>query len=247
MLTQTILRTLLRIARIAVYSIHKWQNALPSNESVKMVLSETATAADGGCPNMSNRFAAGFYWVHMLGELGDQKLHQVYRQDLVGFSGIGGGSSYALAGPPGWYNEDVQGALTPNPDFFITALQRRLVGSKRFEVKGDDEDKILHAACSKNEGVVLSFTNILNDTLRIDIHYDDEWSDSDDINLDMYVFTAPNGNLTSDVIELNGNSLALDFDAPLLPSTVHTRSLALPAYSYGYIVDRSIVVEACME
>ena len=98
------------------------------------------------------------------GELGDQKLHQVYRQDLVGFSGIGGGSSYALAGPPGWYNEDVQGALTPNPDFFITALQRRLVGSKRFEVKGDDEDKILHAACSKNEGVVLSFTNVLNET-----------------------------------------------------------------------------------
>ena len=193
---------------------------------------------------MSNRFAAGFYWVHMLGELGDQKLHQVYRQDLVGFSGIGGGSSYALAGPPGWYNEDVQGALTPNPDFFITALQRRLVGSKRFEVKGGEE-KTLHAACSKDGGVVLSFTNVLSEVVGIDIDYDGELSDADNITLDMYVFTAPNGNLTSDVIELNGDSLALDFDAPLLPSTVHTRSLVLPAYSYGYIVDRSIVVEAC--
>ena len=27
---------------------------------------------------------------------------KAYRQDLVGFSGINGGSSYALAGPPGW-------------------------------------------------------------------------------------------------------------------------------------------------
>lgn len=81
-----------------LHSIQKWQDALPSNSSAKLVLSETATAADGGCHNMSNRFVAGFYWIHMLGELGDAGLHQVYRQDLVGFSGILGPSSYTLIG-----------------------------------------------------------------------------------------------------------------------------------------------------
>jgi len=46
-------------------SVGQWQDDLPSNESIKLVLSETATAADGGCHNMSNRFVAGFYWVRV--------------------------------------------------------------------------------------------------------------------------------------------------------------------------------------
>jgi len=183
----------------------------------------------------------------MLGELGDAKLHQVYRQDLVGFSGINGGSSYALAGPPGWYDEKTQGiTLTPNPDFFITALQRRLVGSKRFLVEGND--KVFHAACSKDVGIVLSFTNVNSSELEVDIDYDDNDDDDivDDVTIEMYVFTAPNGNLTSDVMELNGDLVPASFDALLTPSILHTRSLVLPAYSYGFIVDRSVVVKSCM-
>ena len=70
----------------------------------KLVLSETATAADGGCPGLSNSFAAGFYFVDVLGMAGEMGFHQVYRQDLVGFSGVNGGSSYPLAGEPGWFN-----------------------------------------------------------------------------------------------------------------------------------------------
>ena len=118
------------------------------------------------------------------------------------------------------------------------------MGSKRFRVKA--EDTTLHAACCKDGGIVLSFTNVKNESLGIDIEYDGAVNDANDITIDMYVFTSPQGNLTSNVIELNGNSLALEFDAPLVPSTIHTRSLVLPAYSYGFIVDRSIFVNACV-
>ena len=59
----------------------------------KLILSETATTGDGGCVNASNTFAAGFSWVHQLGLVSRLGYWHAYRQDLVGFSGIGGGSS----------------------------------------------------------------------------------------------------------------------------------------------------------
>ena len=46
--------------------------------------------------------SSGFFWIDQLGLTANEGYWKVYRQDLVGFSGINGGSSYALAGPPGW-------------------------------------------------------------------------------------------------------------------------------------------------
>ena len=86
----------------------------------KMVWSESATTGDGGCNSnnnasdavTSNSFIAGFYWISALSMAAKIGYVNVYRQDLVGFSGMGsfgagghlmsGGSSYALAGDPGW-------------------------------------------------------------------------------------------------------------------------------------------------
>ena len=104
----------------------------------KIVLSETATTGDGGCVNLSNTFAAGFFWVDQLGLTAAAGYWKVYRQDLVGFSGIDGGSSYALAGPPGWVGGGAAGpqgpwptgALVANPDFFTSVLWKRLMGPR---------------------------------------------------------------------------------------------------------------------
>ena len=68
----------------------------------KLVLSETATTGDGGCPGLSNRFVAGFYFVDILGATGEIGVWQVYRQDFAGFSGINGGSSCNRDGPRTW-------------------------------------------------------------------------------------------------------------------------------------------------
>ena len=45
---------------------------------------------------------------------------KAYRQDFVGFSGIGGGSSYALAGPPGWVGGGGGGPVTA-ADYGLTS------------------------------------------------------------------------------------------------------------------------------
>lgn len=102
--------------------------------STRLVLSEFASAADGGCVNMSNTFAAGFFFVDMIGRVAEAGFWQAYRQDLVGFSGIGFGSSYALAGDPGWFSLAASGPLEPNPDYFTALLWRTLVGSVLFSV-----------------------------------------------------------------------------------------------------------------
>ena len=67
---------------------------------------------------------------------------QVYRQDLVGFSGINGGSSYALTGVPGWFNHNTNGKLLPNPDYFTARLYRKLVGAIRLSTNYEVDSEI---------------------------------------------------------------------------------------------------------
>ena len=119
----------------------------------KLILSETATTGDGGCVNISNTFLAGFFWVNQLGLVSAAGYWKAYRQDMVGFSGINGGSSYALAGPPGWVGSgtadserpgpprtaDGEGSAPPlpawptgplqaNPDYFTSLLWKAIMG-----------------------------------------------------------------------------------------------------------------------
>jgi heparanase 1 len=122
--------------------LRNWRDAQRrSAPQARIVLSETATTGDGGCVNLSNTFAAGFFWVDQLGLTASEGYWKVYRQDLVGFSGINGASSYALAGPPGWVGDMAAnhssrlrrwptGPLQANPDFFTSILWKRLVGHR---------------------------------------------------------------------------------------------------------------------
>ena len=68
-------------------AVIKWQQmARELAPKASFILSETASAADGGCPGLSNTFLAGFYFIDILGEMVSLGVHQVFRQDLVGFS-----------------------------------------------------------------------------------------------------------------------------------------------------------------
>jgi hypothetical protein len=96
-----------------------------------VILGETATTNMGGCPGLSDRFVAGFYFLYMLGELASHGVAQVNRQDLTGFSSQTEPSQYLLAGPPGW----VRGpGLTPHPDYFLAVLFKQIVGSAALNV-----------------------------------------------------------------------------------------------------------------
>lgn len=237
--------------------VAQWQSvAREFAPGANLVLSETATAADGGCPGLSNSFLAGFYFVDILGELAAMGVHQVYRQDLVGFSGIGGGSSYALLGNPGWYNREIGGRLAPNPDYFTALLYRTLVGSQRLRVEvrggsgssdvGDDGKEgelVAYAACAVGGGVVISFLNPGNTSVLMAVNVEGGGA-KESGPLDVYMLTAPGGNLTSRGIELNGRRMTSE--APLTPEKGDgSRRVRVPALSYGFVVDRAAKGKHC--
>ncbi|CAK0826306.1 unnamed protein product [Prorocentrum cordatum] len=208
-----------------------------------LVLSETATTADAGCPGKSNRFVAGFYFVDILGVLGERGLAQVYRQDLVGFSGIGGGSSYAMMGPPGWYSASGSGRLTPHPDYFTALLWRSLVGPTRLRAsvaapRCAPGAARFHAACAVGGGVVVSYINPSSTGFALKLAVADSAHVAAGAELELYVLTAPYGNLTSDGVLLNGNLLApgSSLRPVLQPSSTAAQ---IPPFSYGFVVDRS--------
>jgi heparanase 1 len=97
--------------------------------TTRMVLEETASNSLGGCVGYSDRFISGFYFVNLLGLVGEAGWNQVNRQDLAGMSFTAAGSQYTLFGPPGWTNgSGLVSATSPHPDYFTALLWTRLMG-----------------------------------------------------------------------------------------------------------------------
>jgi len=143
----------------------------------RLILSETATTGDGGCHYLSNSFAAGFFWVNNLGLIASLGFWQMFRQDLVGFSGINEGSSYALAGDSGWVGgpavsgeyHNRTAPLEPNPDFYTSVLYKKLMGKRYLDVglagamvgSGSKTRLRAHATCASGspDDVAIAFIN----------------------------------------------------------------------------------------
>ena len=243
--TQCNVASFLNVSRFrhefVVPAVKQWQKS--AHELVphaRLIVSETATTGDGGCYGLSNRFIAGFYFLDILGELGDLGVHQVYRQDLVGFSGINGGSRYALTGHAGWYSRNSSGPLNPNPDYFTGMIWRKLVGSKRLKInvnenENENENENVeivntHAACAVGGGVVVSFINPTNVSVTVIVEGNGE--------VELWILTADN--LTSSTMLLNGKVLTPT--TPLVPKLKNVKvggGIVVPPFSYGFLVNRT--------
>jgi hypothetical protein len=58
--------------------------AQAADPSTLLVLEETGGAYGGGCPNITDRFVSGFWWLHTLGVTGEARFGRVHRQDIAG-------------------------------------------------------------------------------------------------------------------------------------------------------------------
>ena len=230
-------------------AVAAWKQVLDEMApDANFVLSETASTADGGCPGLSNRFIAGFYFMEILGELGDMGVYQVYRQDLVGYGGINFASSYALFDPPGWYSTKSHGVLMPNPDYFTGLLYRKLVGPTRLPVKSNNPTNYIHAACAVGGGIVMTYINPSSELLHINFTIVlTKRSASVCRSMDrlgpggteLYILTAPGGNLTSNKVRLNGK--ILNASSPLVGVSYSEENVTMPPYSYGFVVRRNAI------
>lgn len=239
-------------------------------DNVRLVLSETASAADGGCRGLSNTFAAGFYWIDLLGIAARQKLWDVYRQDLVGVG------SYGLLGDPDW----VGGDLSPNPDYFSTILWKRVMGQTVLDVQIRPDPSTnrtrmttqknpgvrLHAACAQTGpvgAVSIAFINPESEVATLCVRFSVAGSV---LPRDEYRLTAGPAshgrvsdphNLTSRKIRLNGARRPLDLGATLPPlrvtkatklsrrSCANGGEIVLGERSYGFVVLLNASAPAC--
>ena len=213
--------------------------------SADLVLSETATTADAGCPGKSNRFVAGFYFVDALGAYAEHGVAQVYRQDLVGFSGINEGSSYALLGPPGWHSASA--STYPAPRLFHRPAVALARGPSALEDLGVIIPRAPPARFMRPAPSAAALSSPTSIRRQASTH------GSPAPNLCAQApkrFSKPHAsgfraNLTADGILLNGDLLT---PASGLRPAVQPRSapLRIPPFSYGFVADRS-AAQACAE
>ena len=221
----------------------------------RIVLSETGTTGDGGCPGLSNTFAAGFFWIAQLGTVARAGYYKVFRQDLIGFSGINGTSSYALAGDPGWVGAPFDNnwanrtvPLRPNPDFFTTLLWQRLMGTRILDVKVQNlESRVrAYASCSRtgeSGDVAIAFLNGGDSTVELELPVA--------VN-SLEVFRLTSGDeqrLDSRQMRLNGKLLS-DAADKLEGETVrheHLHSIVVAGHSYGFAIVHGAAVGVCTD
>ena len=220
-------------------------------EGVPLILGETATTALGGCDGLSNRFIAGFTFIAQLGASAEQKVAQVNRQDLVGWSSQTTPSRYALLGAPGWS----RGPLAPHPDYFVALLWKQLVGAAvlRSTLRAADpavaEGVAAHAWCAAapGGGIVVAFANVLDAAVELELPPELDGRERSE-----FVLTAPGGDLLADAALLNGAPLAVGADGELPQWPLPGRRVpppsappTLPPHSLGLLAV-SGPVRACM-
>ena len=108
--------------------------------STRMVLEETASNSLGGCVGYSDRYISGFYYMNILGVVGEAGWQQINRQDLTGMSFTAAGSQYTLFGPPGWTNgSGLVSDTSPHADYYTSILWKKLMGHRVLTSTVDDD------------------------------------------------------------------------------------------------------------
>jgi hypothetical protein len=233
---------------------------------IDLILGETASSGTGGCPDLSNSFAAGFWWVHTLGEVAALRYDQVYRQDFVGWSGIGDVSHYAMAGDPGWsgaYITDNQGnqivpkQLVANPDFYSAVLWKQLMGQRVLNVSYNDKRSnpmssglSLHSHCyvENNGDIVLAYANPTILDIDIGYHINTTTHPITVYPRTEYFLTTGSsaGDLQSRFVKLNNGPDVLSSNSSLSGKYVHTQNtLCFPSMSYGYVRLHNAALSIC--
>ncbi|XP_046326167.1 hyaluronoglucuronidase-like isoform X2 [Haliotis rufescens] len=196
-------------------------------------LGETSSAYNTGTPGISNSYVAGFLWMDKLGLSAKMGVKAVLRQDFYG-------GNYSLV---------QQNTFYPNPDYWLTVLYKRLVGSHVFNLTSTADKSVrVYAHCAKQTSVYKYGAGSVV-VYAMNLH-------TSDVTLtvpqfagqtrDVYWLTSPNNNLTATTVDLNGAPINLVNDdlPPLTPSKLST-DVTMPPTSFGFLVFPEAGVSAC--
>jgi len=211
------------------------RDLIPMNKTI--ALTETASCWHSGGPGTSNAFMDTFVYLSQLNFVASRRnTDSVMRQTLVG----------------GYYSLIDNKDFHTNPNYFVTALFKALVGTTvlkihRQAVIGTDicGTIFLFAYCGKDAGtVVFSYANLGE---REPIGYHDDIFQMKGLNaVPRTEYSMTSDGLSSRKIYLNGNLLEVD-DAGNLPKmkgNEATGDISLPGKSAGFITFK-VAIPAC--
>ncbi|KAK7501878.1 hypothetical protein BaRGS_00006964, partial [Batillaria attramentaria] len=219
----TILDSLNEELQIGTSIVHRYGPSLP------VWLSETSSVSGGGLAGVSNGYAAGFMWLDKLGLSALYGLRTVIRQTFYH-------GNYALIGDD----------LTPNPDYFLTVLYKRLVQGPVLRVQTSGEMVRIYAHCSNpdrySRGAMTVYAlNLHNEPVTLNL------SQFRGQTLHLYMLVpGDHHGLRSKFVALNGKRLEMvDHDLPPMPPEVRSGPVTMAPYSFGFIVIPQADVKIC--
>ncbi|KAJ7531569.1 hypothetical protein O6H91_14G049200 [Diphasiastrum complanatum] len=169
--------------------------------SIQPWIGEDGGVINGGSPNISGTFVDSFWYLDHLGSAAAFGTHGFCRQTLVG-------NSYGLLNKTNY---------EPNPDFYGALIWKKLMGEKVLHANvTKSEDLRVYAHCSKNDkkSATLLLINLSNTTdYNVSLLLDGSTGQQEQ-RLE-YHLTAPNKDLLTRIISLNGKELLLSPDDQL--------------------------------
>ncbi|XP_021350709.1 heparanase-like isoform X1 [Mizuhopecten yessoensis] len=194
-------------------------------------LGETSSAWGGGATGLSDRYVAGFMWLDKLGVAASQGIEVVIRQAFYG-------ARYGLID---WQT------LEPNPDYWLSVLYKKLVGSK--VLLTDSSDKTGHlrvyAHCSTDKYPAGSVTVYVLNLWTASVNITSSLFENQDLH--MFLLHS-DGDLRSQDVYLNGKLLHMEGDAlpDLMTPTVVHAPVPWPGQTFGFLVLPNAKAKACI-
>jgi len=199
-------------------------------------LGETSSSFGGGAEALSDRYAAGFRWLDKLGLSAVNGLGAVMRQSFVR-------GRYALL---------YANTFDPSPDYWLSWIYKRLVGTRVLNVRVSDKKRNvrLYAHCTSQrsgypEGSVVMYGMNLNDEAVL-LQVGRQISTD---RVDVYMLTPPGGDLHSKYVELNGVMLKMVDEATLpdlVPVLSSGDSLPMNPHSMAFYVFKNAHFTPCL-
>ncbi|XP_051900851.1 heparanase [Pristis pectinata] len=208
----------------------------------KVWLGETSSAFGGGAPDLSDKFVAGFMWLDKLGLSAKLGIDVVIRQVLFGAA----------------YYQLVDWHLDPLPDYWLSLIYKKLVGTKVLNVSATHSDGnkgtlrvYMHCTNPNSEtyqkGAVTMFAlNLSTQDKQILLHF----GLFNKITQFLLQPGESEEGLYSQSVKLNGQLLKM-VDHRTLPvikgKALQARSpIILPAQSYAFYVIQDANAPACL-
>ncbi|XP_065665997.1 heparanase [Hydra vulgaris] len=210
-----------------------WIRSLITSEkmNVDLWLGETGSASGGGAQNLSDTFASGFLYLGKLGTAAADCHKVVIRQTLYG----------------GYYGMLDPITHDPLPDYWSSLLYKKLVGQVLLSHQSLKNGYLrIFTYCARNSStqvVIMAINfNVDNDAILQVKMFGYSL-------VEKFILTAPNKNLQSKVVLLNGEQLKLKSDGslPSLNGTFDRQPFSLPPQSYGFFVLQNAELDDCKD